>query len=161
VDQVARDLVGRRLRVTDGERSTWSTILETEAYGDASDGASHAAFRPGGRAALMAGQPGAVYVYAAYGMYPCFNLVTGTRGHAGAVLLRGVHRSGDPNPIFGPGRVSRLLGIGLDDHGNVVPGQRFGISSLRMSYEIEQTPRIGIKRAIETPWRFVAITEEI
>lgn len=161
MEEVALDLVGRRLRVAGCGQRTWATILETEAYGDASDPASHAAFRPGGRAALMAGPPGCVYVYAAYGMYPCFNIVTGPPGFASAVLVRGVWRDGDREPTFGPGRSSRLLAIGLEDHGEHVPGPRFGISNERIEYEIDQTARIGISRAVDTRWRFVAILEEI
>ncbi len=63
VNTVARDLIGRRLRVVCGGQETHAIIVETEAYGDASDPASHAAFRPGGRAAMMAGRAGLVYVY--------------------------------------------------------------------------------------------------
>ena len=130
-------------------------IVETEAYGDASDLASHAAFRPGGRAAVMAGEPGTVYVYAAYGMYPCFNIVTGPVGTASAVLLRGVWRDGDPAPVHGPGRSTRLLGIGQDDHGLTIPGARFGVSVGREHFAVDRTPRVGISRAVETKWRFV------
>jgi DNA-3-methyladenine glycosylase len=104
VVDVARDLVGRRLFVRDASSTTLATIVETEAYGGALDPASHAAFRPGGRASIMAGPPGYVYVYAAYGMYPCFNIVTGPEGLASAVLLRGVLLDGLPPPILGPGR---------------------------------------------------------
>jgi DNA-3-methyladenine glycosylase len=159
VDVVACDLIGRRLRVTCGGRETHSIIVETEAYGDASDLASHTAFRPGGKAAIMADRAGLVYVYSAYGMYPCFNLVTGRVGEASAVLLRGVWRDGDPKPVLGPGRTTRLLGITEADHGAGVPGTRFGISFHREEFGIETTRRIGIRRAIETEWRFVATFE--
>ena len=161
VDVVARDLIGRTLRVScagDGDRHV--VIVETEAYGDAADPASHAAFRPGGRAALMAGAPGTVYVYSAYGMYPCLNFVTGPAGIASAVLIRGVWPASESRPVHGPGRTTRLLGVTPDDHGQQIPGPRFGLSTERRSFPIERTTRIGITRGADTQWRFVARTGE-
>ena len=159
MDTVARDLIGRTLRVSTAEGHTLVCIVETEAYGDSTDAASHAAFRPGGNAAIMFGPAGSVYVYAAYGMYPCFNIVTGPEGNPSAVLLRGVWRDGDQKPTFGPGRTSLLLGITLDDQGEFLPGARFGIGIDRHTFSVECTERIGIKRAVETRWRFVAAIE--
>ncbi|HLT21564.1 MAG TPA: DNA-3-methyladenine glycosylase [Thermomicrobiales bacterium] len=160
VQEVARDLIGRDLLVHDRCGGLIvATILETEAYGGPDDPASHAAFRPGGRAAIMSGPPGTVYVYAAYGMYPCFNIVTGPEGVASAVLLRGVRRAEDRRATFGPGRTTRLLGITLDDHGERIPGPRFNVSRQRRELEIAVTPRIGITRAVDTAWRFVASDE--
>ncbi|HMM40879.1 MAG TPA: DNA-3-methyladenine glycosylase [Thermomicrobiales bacterium] len=152
VASVARDLIGRWLTVG---VDVMALILETEAYGGADDPASHAAFRPGGRAAIMAAEAGSVYVYAAYGMYPCFNIVSGATGSASAVLLRAVCLPGQPQPVNGPGRTSRALGITLDDHGERLPGDRFAVSAHREPCRIRQTPRVGISRGVETPWRFV------
>lgn len=152
VASVARDLVGRWLTVG---AHMMALILETEAYGGVDDPASHAAFRPGGRAAIMAAEAGSVYVYAAYGMYPCFNIVTGTVGSSSAVLLRSVSMPGHHRPVNGPGRTSRALGITLSDHGERLPGDRFAVSMHREPCRIIQTPRVGISRGVETPWRFV------
>lgn len=159
VELVAHDLIGRHLRVSSASGCVAALIVETEAYGDALDEASHAAFRPGGRAAMMGEGPGRVYVYSAYGMYPCFNIVTGPKGLASAVLLRGIWRIGDKGPVFGPGRTTRLLGIDGSDHGETVPGARFGVSRERQILRIQKTPRVGISRAEETLWRFVASFE--
>ncbi|CAN5822091.1 DNA-3-methyladenine glycosylase [soil metagenome] len=157
VDVVARDLIGRKLRVSDPDGSAqFAVIVESEAYGDTSDPASHAAFRPGGRALLMAGPPGSVYVYSAYGMYPCLNFVTSAEGVSSAVLIRGVWRTGDTRPVLGPGRTTRLLRITAADHGEVTPGNRFGIGRDRRKVHIDCTPRIGITRATQIKWRFVA-----
>jgi DNA-3-methyladenine glycosylase len=152
---IARDLVGRTLRVHGAARQM-ATIMETEAYGGTDDPASHAAFRPGGRATLMRERAGLVYVYAAYGMYPCFNIVCAAVGEAAAVLLRGVWISGHAAPVLGPGRLTRVLGITLADHGATVCGPRFAISVARVALDIEQLPRVGITRGVETPWRFLA-----
>jgi DNA-3-methyladenine glycosylase len=131
-------------------------LVETEAYGGRDDPASHAAFRPGGRAAIMLDQPGLVYVYAAYGMHPCLNIVCGPRGVAAAVLVRGILLAGAAKPIFGPGRVTRALGVTLADHGARCCGGRFAVGRERLQLEIIQTARVGITRGVALPWRFVA-----
>jgi len=157
VVDAARDLIGRRIFVDDDDGTLRSgMIVETEAYGGSEDPASHAAFKPNGRAAVMSGKPGVVYVYAAYGMYPCLNIVTGLEGTPSAVLVRGVWLDGDALPTLGPGRTTRALGVTLADHGRRL-GERLGISAARQSLEVMVTPRVGITRGVETPWRFVAI----
>ncbi len=159
VQVVARDLIGRTLVVRNPMNSIRAVIVETEAYGGPGDLASHAAFRSGGRAAIMAGSPGLVYVYAAYGMYPCFNIVTGPEGLPSAVLLRGVWACGDDGPTIGPGRTTRRLCIKLADHGERIPGDRFEVIASQHFNSATATRRIGITRATETKWRFVAELE--
>lgn len=156
VDDLALDLIGRQLTVRDRDSSLSAVVIETEAYGGPEDPASHAAFRPGGRAAVMADAPGTVYIYAAYGMYPCFNIVCGPEGRPSAILVRGVWMSGSRASIFGPGRVSRALGITLQDHGMTACSHRFTVSSPRLRLPVVVTGRIGITRGIDIPWRFVA-----
>ncbi|MEX2315061.1 MAG: DNA-3-methyladenine glycosylase [Thermomicrobiales bacterium] len=157
VTAVARDLIGRRLVVSGPEQSIAGVIIETEAYGGANDPASHAAFRPGGRAAAMVGPPGVVYVYAAYGMYPCFNIVTGAEGVPSAVLVRGVWLDGDTTPTSGPGRLTRAMGITGLDHAATVGGERFNVSVTRQALDISVTKRVGITRGVELPWRYVGM----
>jgi len=155
VTAAARDLIGRRLIVRHDGGQTAGLIVETEAYGGVEDPASHAAFRPGGRAALMAGPPGTVYIYSAYGVYPCFNIVTGPEGSPSAVLIRSVVIDGHQLITSGPGRLTRAMGILPEDHGQTICGERFGVSAERIEHEIVATPRIGISRGIDLPWRFV------
>jgi len=155
VTTLARDLVGRSLVVTSSERRVAGVIVETEAYGGRDDPASHAAFRPGGRASAMFGPPGLVYVYSAYGVYPCFNIVTGQEGSPAAILIRGVQLDGDPLVTSGPGRLTRAMGISGDDHGLTVCSERFNVTVARLEMDITATTRIGITRGIERPWRFV------
>lgn len=161
VTTIARDLIGRTLVVNGSERSVAGVIVETEAYGGAEDPASHAAFRPGGRAATMFGRPGLVYVYAAYGMYPCFNIVTGPEGSPSAVLIRGAWLDGEPLITSGPGRLTRAMGITAGDHGTTACGGRFQITVARRTLAIAATPRIGITRGVELPWRFVGTGAEV
>jgi DNA-3-methyladenine glycosylase len=155
VKMLAHDLIGRSLVVRDAERRIAGLIVETEAYGGVDDPASHAAFRPGGRAAAMFGPPGMVYVYSAYGVYPCFNIVTGAEGSPSAVLIRGIWLEGDAVVTSGPGRLTRAMGISGDDHGTSVCSERFGVTVERVELSITETPRIGITRGVELPWRFV------
>lgn len=159
---VARDLIGRTLVVHDKHQSLEATIFETEAYGGSEDPASHAAFRPGGRAQVMFGEPGLTYVYAAYGMYPCFNIVCGEVGSPAAVLVRGAWIVGDQSPTFGPGRLTRRLGISLDDHGASIGSGRFDVSVTKAAARVDVTTRIGIRRGVDLPWRFCAppVTDE-
>lgn len=160
VVDIAHDLIGRSLVVVAPGRSVAGVIIETEAYGGAEDPASHAAFRPGGRAAAMFGPPGFVYVYSAYGIYPCFNIVTGPAGSPSAVLLRGIWLDGDARPTIGPGRLTRAMGITGADHGETIRGERFGITVGRRPMRVIATPRVGITRGVDLPWRFVGSTIE-
>lgn len=101
-------------------------------------------------------QPGTIYVFVAYGMYPCLNVVTGPEGEPSAVLFRGGWAEGESAPVHGPGRLGRLLGVTLADNGLSCCSSTFQISRARRSLNIEATPRIGISRAVDTLWRFVA-----
>ena len=155
VDDLALDLIGRQLTIRDHDSILSAVVIETEAYGGPEDPASHAAFRPGGRAAVMADAPGTVYIYAAYGMYPCFNIVCGPEGRPSAILVRGVSMTATRTTVLGPGRVSRALGITLLDHGTTVCSHRFAVSSTRHHLPVVVTGRVGITRGVDIPWRFV------
>lgn len=156
VAEVARDLVGRRLRVENGSNAATALILETEAYGGRDDPASHAAFRPGGRARHMWARPGTIYVFAAYGMYPCLNIVAETEGVPGAVLIRGALMETTDQVILGPGKLGRALGVTVDHNGELCCGPAYQVSVKRRELKIIETPRIGITRGVETLWRFIA-----
>ena len=156
VEEIARDLLGRTLLVNRDDGSQQALIVETEAYGGKDDPASHAAFKPGGGARIMFERAGLVYVYMAYGMYPCLNIVTGQSGEASAVLLRGALLGEDQRPVLGPGRLGRALGVTLADNGCDLSGPVYQVSAHRHAMSIESTPRVGITRGVDTLWRFCA-----
>jgi DNA-3-methyladenine glycosylase len=157
----AIDLIGRTLVVRSSDATRAALIVETEAYGGPDDPASHAAFRPGGRAALMRGSPGLVYVYAAYGMYPCLNVVAEPEGSAAAVLIRAVVLCDSRTRVPGPGRTTSALGVTMADHGESVCGWRFAVSAGRAGCEIQAGPRVGVRRGADLPWRFVGRPVEV
>lgn len=163
---MARDLIGCELVVDDRARVR---IVETEAYGGEDDPASHAGRGPTPRSRIMFGPAGFAYVYLIYGMHHCLNLVTCAEGAAGAVLLRaaapleGVAVRPGLRPeqsCAGPGRLCRALDIDLAWNGLPVAGDLPGPRRLRLERgdppaRIAVTPRVGIRRAAERPWRFV------
>ncbi|RRH72763.1 DNA-3-methyladenine glycosylase [Falsigemmobacter faecalis] len=155
---LARDLIGVRLE----GRGASGVIVETEAY-RADDPASHSFNGLTPRNRSMFGPAGRAYVYRAYGVHLCLNVV-GRPGEA--VLIRALapvegldlmakRRSGRLPLCAGPGRLCESLGVSLDDDGT-----DFATGPLRLCLTEKTTgavlcgPRIGISRAKELPWRF-------
>jgi DNA-3-methyladenine glycosylase len=169
--EVARDLLGKTLWRRTEAGLTAGIIVETEAYNGANDPASHAWRGQTNRNAVMFGPPGRAYVYFTYGMHYCLNAVTGPVGQASAVLLRAIQpvvgselmreRRGTTIPdrdlARGPGRLCQALGITAADDGTDLTGDALWISETVDAPDllIATTPRIGITRAAELPWRFV------
>jgi DNA-3-methyladenine glycosylase len=87
--KVARHLVGATLVRVTPAGLTSGRIVETEAYLDASDRASHAAWSKRGQD-VMHRAPGTVYIYRSYGMHWMFNIVAHSPGDIGAILIRAV-----------------------------------------------------------------------
>ena len=112
-EDVAFDLIGRRLHWRDGDKSHSRIVIETEAYVGPDDLASHAAIGRTKRTEAMFGPPGTFYVYFVYGMHWMLNVVTGPVGYPAAVLVRSVEG------IVGPARLTKALGINGDLNGKV------------------------------------------
>lgn len=154
-------LTTRRQRV-----ETSVTLTEVEAY-QPDDPASHSyrGRRPANRSMFC--QPGTLYVYRSHGIHWCANVVTGPVGEGAAVLLRAglpvvgettmVERRGRAERVAtGPGNLCQALGItGQDDGIDLLDD---GLISLRRGEPMTVTAhrRIGITRAADRPWRFVA-----
>ncbi len=157
----------------DGTRVS-GRIVETEAY-LRDDAASHSFNGSTARNAVMFGPPGRLYVYLSYGIHVCANVVTGSDGDGQAVLLRAVapvsgldvmrsRRTGrlDRDLTNGPGKLCAALGLTLSDNGAVLCDDVVDASSpIRILDDGTPPPpdpivgpRIGITKAIDTPWRF-------
>jgi DNA-3-methyladenine glycosylase len=169
VDEVARDLLGCYLVRSVGEGSVGGRIVETEAYGGPGDPGSHADRAPNGRARIMFGPWGVVYVYFTYGMHHCMNIVTGPEGTASAVLLRAIEpvwgvplmRRGAPESLSdghlasGPGRICRALGVDLSLNGtSLADGPIRVLRSRGTSEESYSGLRVGLSSDDGRPWRF-------
>jgi DNA-3-methyladenine glycosylase len=167
-DEVAHDLVGSWLVVHDGARSRRAVVVETEAYGGLDDPASHAFWGPTKRSEIMFGPAGYLYVYLIYGMHWCMNVVTGARGDASAVLLRGAElyvpkgdgEGFDISALKGPGNLTRGLDITGDDNGvDCCGGDGRSLTFHRPRASgaaplVGQSKRIGITKEVDRPSRY-------
>ena len=179
--EVARELIGTEWHVRGGAGECSGRIVEVEAYLGEDDPASHAGRGPTPRSAIMFGPPGGIYVYLIYGMHHCLNLVTEVEGRAGAVLIRAIEplagsnlmagrRGIAPGPrqyprlCSGPGKLCRACGIDLDWNGSLLASGPEKEGSDRMIWltsaparqiQVETTPRIGLRKAVDRPYRFI------
>ncbi len=164
---VAFDLVGAWIVVERNGERVKARIVETEAYGGLEDGASHASMYRVGRETLRH-EPGVLYMQFAYGMHTMTNIVAHEHGKLGAVLLRAAE-----DPVFGldlvrqrrtlrerdllvgPGNLSRGLGTHLSDTLKPVgDASRVWFAGGDETASVMASPRIGISRAVDAPWRF-------
>jgi len=164
--EVARGLLGKIL--VHGETS--GKIVETEAYLGGGDLAAHAARGITDRTRVIFGPPGHAYVYFIYGMYECLNLVAEPEGQPGCVLIRalepvaGVQTMQRRRPAAhtlrdltsGPGRLTLALGITRAQNGVDVTRGALTVRTPAHedSFEIEVTPRIGIRHCADWPLRY-------
>jgi len=164
VHDVAPALIGWSFLV-DG---VGGTIVEVEAYRE-DDPASHSYGGPRGRNVIMFGPPGYLYVYRSYGLHWCANIVCEPEGSGAAVLLRAVEptdgldamrsrRGLDDERLLcaGPGRLTQALGITGAHNGYSLLAAPFELAPPRQRVEVAVSRRIGITRAPEQPWRYVA-----
>ena len=158
---VAAELVGCTIEV-DG---VGGIIVETEAY-DRTDPASHSFKGQTRRNASMFGPPAHAYVYRSYGLHWCLNIVCEP---GSAVLIRAIEprsgidvmerRRGLASPRLlcaGPGRLTQALGITDDHDGRAVGSAGFSILDASEPVTVIADRRIGITRAVDQPWRFLA-----
>ena len=160
--EVARDLLGATLLV-DG---VGGAIVETEAYA-AHDPASHSYRGRTSLNAAMFGPPGTLYVYRSYGIHWCANVVCGEEGLGSAVLLRALEpthgletmraRRGLHDPFrlcSGPGSLTQALGITREHDGLPLDRPPFDLEPREGALDLVASPRIGITRAADLPWRY-------
>jgi DNA-3-methyladenine glycosylase len=162
----AQNLLGWKLIHDSPDGVTTGYIVETEAY-TMEDPASHTYGGQTVRNAAMFEPAGTVYVYFTYGMHYCVNIVTGPKGHGQAVLLRalepleGIELMKQRRGIDkveqltnGPAKLVQALGITKAHYGTHLDSGTLRLEPGFRPEEIVQATRIGIKKAIEQPWRF-------
>lgn len=166
VHEVAPALIGCRL-LFDG---VGGTIVETEAY-EREDPASHSFVGLTERTKVMFGPPGRAYVYLSYGIHSLLNFVCEPEDEAAAVLIRALEpttgldqmrrRRGkarkDLDLCNGPGKLTEALGITLAQNASRLDRRPFQLLPPEGEPpQVVTSPRIGITKAVEQPWRFSA-----
>jgi DNA-3-methyladenine glycosylase len=165
VHEVARDLVGCTLLY----EGRGGVIVETESY-EADDPACHAYVGLTERTRVLFGPPGRAYVYLSYGIHSLLNAVAEPEGEAAAVLIRALEpihgveemrarRGGKPDLDLcsGPGKLTEALGVDLSDNERDLSREPFFLSPPTSDPPaIVTSPRIGITKAVDHPWRFSA-----
>ena len=164
VAEVAPALVGCSLLAG----GVGGVIVEAERY-QQDDPASHSFRGRRGRAAVMYGPPGRLYVYRSYGLHWCLNVVCEPEGSGAAVLVRSLapthgleamreRRADVPDRLLcaGPGRLCAALGVdgALDGGSAVEPGAAVRVYGRTGAVEVVCGPRVGITKAAARPWRF-------
>ncbi|MHB0976020.1 MAG: DNA-3-methyladenine glycosylase [Candidatus Aquicultorales bacterium] len=166
---VAEEILGTYLiRDVDGSRIV-CRVVEAEAYLGQGDPASHACRGMTKRNAVMFGKPGISYVYLNYGVHWMLNAVTEPEGTAGAVLIRAVEPvegisvmlqkrpvASEYDLTSGPGKLTKALGIGPEEHGldltDPAGGLFFAWGDGKPS--VKASARIGISVGTESLLRF-------
>ena len=155
--EVAHDLLGCKLSRRLNGNIYSGIIVETEAYTQ-DDPACHAFRGKTKRAITLFKKPGLSYVYLIYGMYYCVNVVTEPEETAGAVLIRALEPLSGLKNTNGPGKLCRELLItkDLNEVDLTAPDSELWIEKGTniIPESIITTTRIGIKQAIDYPWRF-------
>ncbi len=151
---VAEELLGKVLVFKNHQ----GIITETEAYIGFDDPASHAYRGETPRTKIMFGKAGFSYVYLIYGMYHCLNIITEKEGFPAGVLIRGLKLLDKTGThLDGPGKICRHLGITKAHYGiDLATSSELYVGCINHSLQFNTTPRIGIKVAVDKPWRFIA-----
>ena len=170
--QVAEDLLGKVLVHRTRQGTASGVIVEAEAYIGEDDPACHASFGRTARSEPLFGPPGFAYVYLNYGVHYLMNAVTEADGYPGAVLIRALQplegielmkkrRAPDGRGIDehdlcrGPGNLTKALGITIKDNRLDLVTSNLTIEDRGISVgEVATGPRIGIRVAVERPWRY-------
>lgn len=168
--ELAIKLIGYVLVKETEEGIAAGYIVETEAYMGPEDRAAHSYNnRRTKRTEIMFGEPGYAYTYVIH-THCLVNVVTSKVNEPHAILIRAVEpvyglelmKKRRPNqPLYnltsGPGKLTKALGITMEDYGHPLFEKPLYIAEGRKAREIVSGKRIGIEgsgEAQEYPWRF-------
>jgi DNA-3-methyladenine glycosylase len=171
-EEAAPRLLGAHLVSMVGGLAVRLRINEVEAYKGEDDPASHAYRGETPRNGSMFRKPGTLYVYRSYGIHNCANTASGPEGVGWGILIRGgeviegegiaAKRRGRWSDLAdGPGKLCQALGITVDLNGTDLldPSSTIRLEEGERPEMVMATPRIGISKAIDLPWRFVSATQ--
>lgn len=179
---IARELIGKSIFTIKEGQICGGIITETEAYNGIGDHASHAfGGRRTKRNEMMYAQGGVIYVYLCYGIHHLLNIVTNRKDIPDAILIRSIFPTHGEELMLkrlnknrmtaemtcGPGKVSKSLGITIEDNGISTESDTLWIEDRNMTLlqeHIQITPRIGVDYAgadAALPYRFVLPTQYI
>ncbi len=148
---------------------TAGRIVETEAYAEHGDQASHTFLRRGTRRFIEINPAGTLYVYLNYGVHWLLNFLVKGGSANGFVLIRALEptdgrnlmtqrrgTSADRNLCSGPGKLTQALAIDSAFHGR----DFFQISDARLLHRrrrpaVEIDRRVGITKSVDLDWRFL------
>ena len=174
---VAKELLGKIIVRKTDRGTIKGVIIETEAYGDADDLASHARFGITPRNRIMYGEPGKLYVYLNYGIFNLTNIICEEKDKPGAVLLRSAEiidgsdlskelldksKFVKANEFLatGPGKLSVAFGIDRKlNSEDIVKSDDVYIEypKREIDFDIIESERVGVDYASHSkawPWRF-------
>ena len=177
VVQISKDLLGKFLVTKFDGQLTSGMIVETEAYRAPDDKACHAHLNKiTERTKVMFEAGGVAYIYLCYGIHHLFNVVTGSKDNAHAVLIRAIEPVENtvlmlkrrnfeivkPQLTAGPGVMSKALGITKSYTGVSLLEKQSPIWIEDRNVPIEtnniiSSPRVGVDYAEECAlwdWRF-------
>ena len=175
VNQLALQLLGKRLCTLINGELTTGIIVETEAYNGVEDKASHAyGGRFTDRTKVMYEEGGMSYVYLCYGIHHLFNVVTAPKGTPHAVLIRGLEPvtglevmlrrrnmpALKPNLTAGPGALAKAMGIDKNLNAKDLCGDEIWMEDTALVIKPEDVvavPRVGVDYAGDhalLPWRY-------
>lgn len=169
-DIIAKKLLGKIIYRKTNHGIIIARIVETEAYLDKNDLASHSYIGKTERNKAMFQEGSYTYVYKIYGMYNCFNIVTGKKDCGEAVLIRALEPLSELELIYkyrktqkekdltnGPGKLCQALNITIEDNMKDLMFSDDIIVSENINkdiFEIVTTTRIGITKSADLPLRF-------
>lgn len=165
---VARELLGCVLVRRVGRKTLSGRIVEVEAYRGRDDPASHSYRGATKRSSVMFGEAGHVYMFFSYGNHWCLNFTAEEPGEPGGVLIRAVEplegvaemmRNRGVSELRrladGPGKLTQALAIDGGFNGeDLVTSRRIYVEGGEGAVAVKTSPRIGISKAKELPWRF-------
>ncbi len=171
-EEAAPHLLGAHLVSRVGGVEVRLRINEVEAYKGEEDPASHAYRGETTRNGSMFASPGTLYVYRSYGIHSCANTSAGPRGVGWGILIRGGdivdgvgvasrRRGRDTDLANGPGKLCQALGITIDHDGTNLldPDSALRLEEGEQPEMVMATPRVGISKARDTPWRFISAAQ--